>query len=86
TRDNVSNPVCKLSDRFCERPADFLETGGTTNFDRTFKGPTALFGGVEYQTLHAPLRFKLEYDSNDYSKDLPVVSGGVDMSPHTPWN
>ncbi|MDW2255345.1 YjbH domain-containing protein, partial [Vibrio sp. 1569] len=39
-----------------------------------------------YQTLHAPLRFKLEYDSNDYSKDLPVVSGGVDMSPHTPWN
>ena len=86
TRDNISNPTCKLSDRFCERPSDYLDTGGTTNFDRAFKGPTALFGGVEYQTLHAPLRFKLEYDSNDYSEDFPVVKGGVDMTPHTPWN
>jgi len=86
TRDNISNPACKLSERFCERPADFLETGGTTNFDRVFKGDAALFGGVEYQTLHAPLRFKLEYDSNDYSEEFPVVSGGVDMTPHTPWN
>lgn len=86
TRDNISNPTCKLSDRFCERPSDYLDTGGTTNFDRAFKGPTALFGGVEYQTLHAPLRFKLEYDSNNYSEDFPVVRGDVDMTPHTPWN
>ncbi|MCA2493928.1 YjbH domain-containing protein, partial [Vibrio sp. 2175-1] len=86
TRDNISNPACKLSDRFCERPSDVLDTGGTTNFDRVFKGPAALFGGVEYQTLHAPLRFKIEYDSNDYSEEYPVLRGGVDMTPHTPWN
>ena len=45
-----------------------------------------MFGGVEFQTLHAPLRFKVEYDSNDYSTDYPVVGADVDMTPHTPWN
>ncbi|ELA8168524.1 YjbH domain-containing protein [Vibrio parahaemolyticus] len=86
TRDNFSNPACKLSDSFCERPSDFKGNGGSVDFERWFKGPAALFGGVEYQTLHAPLRFKLEYDSNNYSEDFPVVGGGVDMTPHTPWN
>ncbi len=86
TRDTITNPFCKASDKFCDRPSEFLSTGGTTNFDRAFKGPAALFGGIEYQTLHKPLRFKLEYDGNDYSTDYPVVQAGVDMSPHTPWN
>ncbi|EJE1250871.1 YjbH domain-containing protein [Vibrio parahaemolyticus] len=86
TRDTVTNPFCKASDKFCDRPSEFLSTGGTTNFDRAFKGPAALFGGIEYQTLHKPLRFKLEYDGNDYSTDYPAVQAGVDMTPHTPWN
>ncbi|HCM2154967.1 TPA: YjbH domain-containing protein [Vibrio parahaemolyticus] len=86
TRDTVTNPFCKASDKFCDRPSEFLSTGGTTNFERAFKGPAALFGGIEYQTLHKPLRFKLEYDGNDYSTDYPVVQAGVDMTPHTPWN
>ncbi|EHJ9982720.1 YjbH domain-containing protein [Vibrio parahaemolyticus] len=86
TRDNITNPFCKASEKFCERSEEFLDSGGTTNFDRAFKGPAALFGGIEYQTLHKPLRFKLEYDGNDYSTDYPVVQAGVDMSPHTPWN
>ncbi len=86
TRNNISNPTCKLSESFCERPSDTLASGGTTNLDRAFKGSAALFGGIEYQTLHSPLRLKLEYDSNDYSEDFPAVMAGVDMSPHTPWN
>ena len=86
TRDNISSPTCKISDNFCTRPDDFVSTGGTSNIDRLFKGPTALFGGIEYQTLHEPLRFKVEYDSNNYSEDFPVVEAGVDMTPHTPWN
>nr|QFC18300.1 YjbH [Vibrio parahaemolyticus] len=32
------------------------------------------------------MRFKLEYDSNDYSDEYPVRKIGVDMTPHTPWN
>lgn len=86
TRDNVTNPFCKLGDKFCERSDEFLDSGGTTNFERAFKGPAALFGGVEFQTLHEPLRFKIEYDSNDYSEDYAVVRSEVDMTPHTPWN
>ncbi|MGR5291115.1 YjbH domain-containing protein [Vibrio alginolyticus] len=86
TRNNISNPTCKLSESFCERPSDTLASGGTTNLDRAFKGSAALFGGIEYQTLHSPLRLKLEYDSNNYSEDFPAVMAGVDMSPHTPWN
>ncbi len=86
TRDNITNPFCKASEKFCERSEEFLDSGGTTNFDRAFKGPAVLFGGIEYQTLHKPLRFKLEYDGNDYSTDYPVVQAGVDMTPHTPWN
>ncbi|HHX8297928.1 TPA: YjbH domain-containing protein [Vibrio diabolicus] len=86
TRDNVTNPFCKLGDKFCERSDEFLDSGGTTNFERAFKGPAALFGGVEFQTLHTPLRFKVEYDSNDYSTDYAVVGADVDMTPHTPWN
>ncbi|HAV1413258.1 YjbH domain-containing protein [Vibrio parahaemolyticus] len=86
TRDNITNPFCKASDKFCERSEEFLDSGGTTNFDRAFKGPAALFGGIEFQTLHAPLRFKVEYDSNDYSTDYVVVGADVDMKPHTPWN
>ncbi|MFH4414128.1 YjbH domain-containing protein [Vibrio diabolicus] len=86
TRDNVTNPFCKLGDKFCERSDEFLDSGGTTNFERAFKGPAALFGGVEFQTLHTPLRFKVEYDSNDYSTDYAVVGADVDMPPHTPWN
>ncbi|HCE2052060.1 TPA: YjbH domain-containing protein [Vibrio parahaemolyticus] len=86
TRDNFTNPACKLSDKYCERPSDFKGNGGSVDFERWFKGPAALFGGIEYQTLHEPLRFKVEYDSNDYSEDFPVVRGGTDMTPHTPWN
>ncbi len=86
SRGNITNPACKISDRFCNRPDDYQLTGGTTNYERFFKGPAALFGGIEYQTLHEPLRFKVEYDSNDYSGDFPVVQGGIDMTPHTPWN
>ncbi|TON28544.1 hypothetical protein CGH62_19945, partial [Vibrio parahaemolyticus] len=86
TRDNFTNPACKLSDKYCERPSDFKGNGGSVDFERWFKGSAALFGGIEYQTLHEPLRFKVEYDSNDYSEDFPVVRGGTDMTPHTPWN
>ncbi|WP_329347148.1 YjbH domain-containing protein [Vibrio natriegens] len=86
TRDNITNPACKVSDRYCNRPSDFKGNSGSVDYERWFKGSTALFGGIEYQTLYAPLRFKLEYDSNDYSEDFPVVRGGADMTPHTPWN
>lgn len=75
-----------MSDGYCTRPSDYRGSGGMVDYDRWFKGPAALFGGIEYQTPWQPLRFKLEYDSNDYSQDFPVVRAGVDMTPSTPWN
>ncbi|MEZ8791598.1 YjbH domain-containing protein [Vibrio splendidus] len=86
TSGNFTNPLCKASDKYCERPSDFKDNGGSVDFERWFKGDAAIYGGFEYQTPYKPLTLKLEYDGNDYSQDFPVVRGGVDMTQHTPWN
>ncbi|MCB5361881.1 YjbH domain-containing protein [Vibrio lentus] len=86
TSGNFTNPLCKASDKYCERPSDYKGNGGSVDFDRWFKGDAAIYGGFEYQTPYKPLTLKLEYDGNDYSQDFPVVRGGVDMTQHTPWN
>ncbi|MFA0415540.1 YjbH domain-containing protein [Vibrio renipiscarius] len=82
---SITNPFCKASDRFCTRPDDYKGTGGSVDYDRWFKGPASLFGGIEYQTPYAPLRLKLEYEGNDYSEDFPVKRG-KELPQHTPWN
>ncbi|WP_159656107.1 YjbH domain-containing protein [Vibrio atypicus] len=83
---NTTNPFCKFSDEYCSRPTDFKGTGGSVDFERWFKGPASLFGGIEYQTPYEPLRLKVEYDGNNYSQDFPVTRGGKSMTQHTPWN
>ncbi|HIF9248524.1 TPA: YjbH domain-containing protein [Photobacterium damselae] len=85
-RGNISNPFCSVTDSFCQRPSDFKGNGGSFDTARWFKGPASIYGGVEYQTPFAPLRFKLEYDGNDYSQDFPVTRGGKTMPQATPWN
>jgi len=83
---NISNPFCTLSDGYCSRSDEFNDTGGTIEYSKWFKGSSAIFGGIEYQTPYQPLRLKVEYDSNDYSGDFPVTKGATDMTQHTPWN
>ncbi|MFA0568278.1 YjbH domain-containing protein [Vibrio gallaecicus] len=83
---NITNPLCKASDKYCDRQSDFKENGGSIDFERWFKGNAAIYGGLEYQTPYKPLTLKVEYDSNDYSQDFPVTGGRVDMTQHTPWN
>lgn len=83
---NSSNPFCKVSDTYCSRQGDFKGSGGSVDFERWFKGPASIYGGIEYQTPFQPLRLKLEYDANDYSQDFPVTRGNVDMTQHSPWN
>ncbi|WP_185960705.1 YjbH domain-containing protein [Aliidiomarina halalkaliphila] len=82
TRDQFKNPLCHLSDGFCDRSRSFSGRGGQFEYDQWFRGDTALFGGVEYQTPWQPLRVKVEYESNDYSLDR----AGVRIRPQTPWN
>ncbi|NLJ92827.1 MAG: YjbH domain-containing protein, partial [Aeromonadales bacterium] len=68
-RDNIKNPFCEVKDGFCDRPTDMLGEGGKFDADKMFRGPAALFGGIEYQTPWQPLSIKVEYDSNDYVDD-----------------
>ncbi|AHG19860.1 membrane protein [Chania multitudinisentens RB-25] len=69
-RGDIRNPFCDVSDRFCERKSVHTSTGGTVDLNEAFRGPAAIFGGVEYQTPWQPLRLKLEYEGNDYQDDF----------------
>jgi hypothetical protein len=84
--DNISSPSCQLAERFCTRDSSFSGTGGSFDAQRWFSGPTALFGGIEYQTPFQPLVLKAEYDGNDYSQDFLVVRGAKTMTQKTHWN
>ncbi|WEM41584.1 YjbH domain-containing protein [Photobacterium sp. DA100] len=81
---NVTNPLCDLADRFCER--EIRGQWGTANFDNFFSGPMSIYGGLEYQSPWEPLRFKLEYDTNDYKSDFPVTHGGIEMPQDSKFN
>ncbi|MCL5049344.1 MAG: YjbH domain-containing protein [Firmicutes bacterium] len=82
TRDSISNPLCEVSSRFCDRPSGFTRGGGQFEYDQWFRGPAALFGGVQWQSPWEPLTVKIEYDGNNFSED----EAGVDIEPATPWN
>ncbi|MCC2606404.1 YjbH domain-containing protein [Planctobacterium marinum] len=69
---SVSNPFCDIADRFCERKGfgGFGDDqGGQINFDDFFSGNTSLIAGLEYQTPWEPLRVKIEYEGNDYTRE-----------------
>lgn len=66
---NITNPWCKLDDSFCDRPKGFSGSGGSIDYQKFFKGPAALYGGVEYQTPWEALKLKFEYDGNNYQSD-----------------
>lgn len=64
---NIKNPACEFKTSFCTRSSN--QQTGQFEVGNFFHGPAALFGGIEYQTPWNPLRFKLEYDGNDYSNE-----------------
>ena len=69
-RGNLGNPFSVLSTSFSARQAgNSAGTGGKINTSSMFTGPTALFGGVQYQTPWSPLLLKLEYDGNNYQHE-----------------
>lgn len=70
---NIDNPFCEIADRFCKRPRGFRGNGGGFDTQRFFKGPAAIYGGIEYQTPWQPLKLQLEYDGNSYKFDRAGV-------------
>ena len=69
TSGNIKNPLCTYKQKFCYRDNSYNQAG-SVDASQMFHGPTALFGGVEYQTPLQPLRLKLEYEGNNYQQDF----------------
>jgi hypothetical protein len=74
---NISNPFKVLGSRFDTR----ANSGGNTGrFGSFFRGPAALFGGVQWRTPWDPLTLKLEYDGNNYQNE-PQTNNQRQRSP-----
>lgn len=81
-RDNITNPFCEIADRMCEREAGFSGRGGKFEIDKWFRGPAAIFGGIQYDTPIQGLSLMAEYEGNNYRYDR----AGVPIVPDSPWN
>lgn len=68
-RGDIENPLGWLHDGFNTRPNGGGGQGGTVALSSFFRGPAALFGGVQWQTPWEPLQLKLEYEGNNYRND-----------------
>jgi hypothetical protein len=67
-RAQFSNPLSAVAgDRFKVREND-VGQGGTFGVGSWFRGPTSLFGGLEYQSPWN-LDFKVEYDPGNYQRE-----------------
>ena len=69
-----TNPLVVLGERFRTRPGGFGGPGGQVEFGRFFRGPAAVFGGVEYQATDR-LTVMAEYSSDAYTRE--VTQGGL---------
>jgi hypothetical protein len=76
---NIRNPLSGISPRFNTR-GGMVGMGGTPNAQSFFRGPAALFGGVQYQTPWESLLLKAEYDGNHYQNE-PQANHQVQRSP-----
>lgn len=70
-RGDIRNPLGRLFPSFNEREgfATSFATTGQVSTSAFFRGPLALFGGLQYHTSWEPLVMKLEYDGNNYQAE-----------------
>jgi len=81
-RGNLANPFGFIYSGFKQRAGNTNQQGGEFNVFNYFRGPTALFGGVEYQTPLDWLRLKLELDGNNYQHE----AHNNNLEQRTPFN
>ena len=67
-RGNVKNPFTLFNSSYSTRPPNTNQNGGTLT-GNYFKGPSAVFGGVQYHTPWDPLILKVELDGNNYQNE-----------------
>ncbi|WP_347558810.1 YjbH domain-containing protein [Robbsia sp. KACC 23696] len=77
SRGMFENPLTPLSAKFNTRGSSSGAGSVGTSY---FRGPTSLFGGVQYQTPWDPLILKLEFDGNNYQSE-PFGNKFKDRSP-----
>ncbi len=65
---NISNPLGKLNPSFYARPNASTATGGEIGFKALFRGPTGLFGGVQWRASDV-LTYKVEREANNYQNE-----------------
>lgn len=65
---SFTNPLGVLNDHFKTRPRRSGDFGGTFHPEMWFRGPAALFGGVEWQATDK-LRLIAEYSSDAYARE-----------------
>jgi len=71
---NIANPLAKLDARFATR-GQMVGQGGIPSTNAFFRGPSALFGGVQYHAPWSAWVLKAEYDGNNYRhepQDNPI--------------
>jgi hypothetical protein len=79
---DINNPLIQLSDRFATRETDF-GLGGELSSGAFFGGKKAgFFGGAAYQFDSLPVSLMLEYNPDQYEKEVRV--GG--LKPKSPWS
>ena len=81
-RGHLKNPFSLLSAEFDTRPPPngSVVQAGTVQPKTLFRGPTALFGGVQWQSPSSPWTLKLELDGNDYQHE-PQANNQLTRSP-----
>ncbi len=67
-RGDIRNPLSRFSTGFDTRTNTAGPTGGFS-LGSYFHGPTAFFGGLQFQTPWEPLTLKVEYDGNNYQSE-----------------
>jgi len=78
--DNITNPFISLDENFRQRKVGFGQ-GGAFSLKSWFSGPTAVFGGLEYDIKKYGLRLKLEYNTSK-----PFENNMIPTKPRTDFN
>lgn len=76
---NVRNPLTFVTQGANTRGAT-SSTGGEPNTSSFFRGPAALFGGLQYHTPWRNLVLKAEYEGNNYQRE-PLSNTQVQKTP-----
>lgn len=82
-RQDIRSPLRFLGKSYESRTGQSGDSqGGGLTLGSYFRGPAAMFGGVQFQTPWKPLKLVMEYEGNNYQRE-PFNNNQIQR---TPWN